>query len=203
MRPKDKTKASNKKKYSSWGGLLRDIIFIIAVIVVYVSISQLALGLWSPMVAVESGSMIPHIEVGDIILVQSIDRTQIITYETGKNINYTSYGEYGDVILYKPNGMEGVTPIIHRAMYYVEQGEPMWQGGPPAPHAGYITKGDHECSNPYYDQMALFEGGRIIQPVKKEWVIGVARFYRIPLLGYVSIIPRNPGILFQPSPCNP
>ncbi len=184
-------------------GLLRDIIFVVAVVAIFASVSHLALGLWAPMVAVESGSMIPHIEVGDIIFVQSIDRTQIITYEEGENINYTSFGEYGDVILYKPNGIEGVTPIIHRAMYYVEQGAPMWQGGPPAPHAGYITKGDNVITNPAYDQClgsgAGCEGmfglrdpeGRPMQPVKKEWIIGVARFYRIPLLGYVSIIPRK------------
>ncbi len=173
-------------------GLLRDIIFVVAVVAIFASLSHLVLGLWSPMVAVESGSMIPHIEVGDIIFVQSIDRTQVITYEDGKNINYTSFGEYGDVILYKPNGIEGVTPIIHRAMYYVEQGQPMWTGGPPAPHAGYITKGDNIRTNPAYDQMALLDPeGRVMQPVEKEWVIGVARFYPIPYLGYVSIIPRK------------
>jgi signal peptidase len=173
-------------------GLLRDIIFVVAVVAIFASVSHIALGLWAPMVAVESGSMIPHIQIGDIIFVQSIDRTQIITYETGKNTSYTSFGNFGDVILYKPNGIEGITPIIHRAMYYVEQGEPMWQGGPPAPHAGYITKGDNTLTNPAYDQMALLDPkGNIIQPVKKEWVIGVARFYRVPWLGYVSIIPRK------------
>ncbi len=188
---KEKIKEFNNSK-NPVVGLLRDIIFVVAVVAIFASISHIALGLWSPMVAVESGSMIPHIEIGDIIFVQSIDRTQVITYDTGKNSNYTSFGEYGDVILYKPNGIEGITPIIHRAMYYVEQGQPMWEGGPPAPHAGYITKGDNTRTNPAYDQMALLDPeGNIIQPVKKEWVIGVARFYRIPYLGYVSIIPRK------------
>ncbi len=187
----EKIKEFNNSKNPAVG-LLRDIVFVVAVVAIFASVSHLVLGLWSPMVAVESGSMIPHIEVGDIIFVQSIDRTQVITYEDGKNTNYTSFGEYGDVILYKPNGIEGVTPIIHRAMYYVEQGQQMWPGGPVAPHAGYITKGDNTKTNPAYDQMALIDPeGRIMQPVKKEWVIGIARFYRIPLLGYVSIIPRK------------
>ena len=169
-------------------GLLRDVLFVIAVVVVFSSVSHIALGLWTPMVAVESGSMIPHIQIGDIIFVQSIDRTQIITNEMGKEAGYKSFGEFGDVILYKPYGKEGATPIIHRAMYYVEKDEPMWNGGPPAPHAGYITKGDNIYTNPSYDQQGSIS---YQQPVKKDWVIGAARFYRVPLLGYVSLIPRK------------
>lgn len=183
----EKIKEFNKSE-NPWIGLLRDFLFVISFVAVFASLSHIALGLWTPMVAVESGSMTPHIQIGDIIFVQSIDRTQIITYETGKETGYTSFDDYGDVILYKPKGMEGVTPIIHRAMYYVEEGEPMWPGGPPAPYAGYITKGDNTITNPAYDQQGSIS---YLQPVKKEWVIGVARFYRIPVLGYVSIIPRK------------
>ncbi|MCZ7394626.1 MAG: S26 family signal peptidase [Candidatus Methanoperedens sp.] len=183
----EKIKEFNKSE-NPWVGLLRDFLFVIFVVAIFASVSHIALGLWAPMVAVESGSMIPHIQIGDIIFVQSSDRTQIITYETGKNTNYTSFDEYGDVILYKPYGREGVTPIIHRAMYYVEEGKSMWDGGPPAPYAGYITKGDNTRTNPAYDQQGSIS---YLQPVKKEWVIGVARFYRIPVLGYVSIIPRK------------
>ena len=169
-------------------GLLRDFLFVISVVAIFSSISQIALGLWTPMVAVESGSMIPHIQIGDIIFVESINRTEIITYEAGKQRDYSSFNEYGDVILYKRYGREGTTPIIHRAMYYVEKGEPMWTGGPAAPHAGYITKGDNTRTNPSYDQQGDIS---YQQPVKKEWVKGVARFYRVPFLGYVSLIPRK------------
>lgn len=171
-----------------WAGMLRDVLFVIAVVVVFASVSRVALGLWTPMVAVESGSMIPHIQIGDIILVESIDRTDIMTYEDGKKSNYSSFDNYGDVILYRPFGRDGVTPIIHRAMYHVEKGDSMWPGGPSAPHAGYITKGDNANTNPSYDQQ-----GRIsyLQPVKKEWIIGVARFYRVPILGCVSLVPRG------------
>lgn len=73
-------------------------------------------------------------------------------------------------------------------MYYVEKGEPMWADGPPAPHAGYITKGDNPKTNPLYDQQGSISA---YQPVKKEWVIGVARFYRVPFVGYVSLLPRK------------
>ncbi len=184
---KEKIKSFNESD-NYFVGLLRDILFVISVVVIFASVSHIALGLWTPMVAVESGSMIPHIQIGDIIFVQSIDRTQIITNKMGKESGYKSFGDYGDVILYKPYGKEGATPIIHRAMYYVETGQPMWAGGPPAPNAGYITKGDNIYTNPSYDQQGSIS---FKQPVKKEWVIGVARFYRVPLLGYVSLIPRK------------
>src|SRR5659263_190093 len=133
----------SKETESFWVGLRKDFIFVLAIIVIFVAVSKIAMGLYTPMVAVESGSMIPHIQIGDIIFVESIDRTEIITNEEGKKLNYSSFDEYGDVILYKPRGIEGGTPIIHRAMYYVNKGENMWPGGPAAPYSGYITKGDN------------------------------------------------------------
>jgi signal peptidase len=185
-----------KQSDNFWIGLLRDFLFVAAVVVIFSSISYTTLGLWTPMVAVESGSMIPHIRIGDIIFVESIDRTKIVTYAEGKKINYTSFDDYGDVILYRPYGKEGVTPIIHRARYYVEKDEPMWDGGPPAPWAGYITKGDNPSTNPLFDQQG---GISYNQPVKKEWVIGKARFERIPFLGCISLIPRGNFACFTPS----
>jgi signal peptidase len=65
-------------------------------------------------------------------------------------------------------------------MYHVEAGEPMWEGGPAAPHAGYITKGDH---NKIIDQKCA---DLCAEPIREEWVIGVAR-YRIPYAGYVRL----------------
>jgi len=183
-----------KESESFWAGLLRDLVFVITVVVIFASVSKIALGLYTPMVAVESGSMIPHIQIGDIIFVESIDRTEIITNEAGKKLNYLSFDEYGDVILYKPRGMEGTTPIIHRAMYYINESEPMWPGGPLAPHAGYITKGDNSRTNAAYDQQGSISH---LQPIKKEWVIGKARFSRVPLLGCISLIPRGNFACFK------
>ena len=185
-----------KESDNFWIGLLRDFLFVAAVVAIFSSVSYTALGLWTPMVAVESGSMIPHIQIGDIIFVESISRTEIVTYENGKNSAYKSFDDYGDVILYRPYGKEGVTPIIHRARYFVEKGEPMWNGGPDAPHAGYITKGDNTKTNPSFDQQG---GISYNQPVKKDWVIGKARFKRIPLLGCISLIPRGNFNCFKPS----
>ncbi len=67
-------------------------------------------------------------------------------------------------------------------MYYVETGEPMWDGGPAAPHAGYITKGDNKVTNKQYDQQGICR-----EPVREEWVIGVARF-RLPYAGHVRLV---------------
>jgi len=45
--------------------LAKDIIFVAVVVGAISLLSQLALGLWTPMVAVESGSMVPNLNVGD------------------------------------------------------------------------------------------------------------------------------------------
>jgi len=183
-----------KESDGFWAGLLKDFLFVLTVVVIFASVSKIAFGLYTPMVAVESGSMIPHIQIGDIIFVQSIDRTEIITNEAGKKMNYMSFDEYGDVILYKPHGIEGATPIIHRAMYYVNKSEPMWAGGPAAPYSGYITKGDNKITNAAFDQQGSISPGL---PIKKEWVIGKARFSRLPLLGCISLIPRGNFACFK------
>lgn len=171
-----------------WISLLRDFLSVVFIVAIFSSISYITLGRATPMVAVESESMYPHIHIGDIIITQSIDRTQITTYENGMKTGYSSFDDFGDVILYKKFGNEKGDPIIHRAMYYVEKGEPMWKGGPPAPHAGYITKGDNTKTNPSYDQQGSVSYN---QPVKEEWVIAVARFYPVPVMGCFSLIPRG------------
>ncbi len=183
-----------KESDNFWIGLSRDFLSVLIVFVMISAIFYITMGLFSPVVAVESGSMTPHIQIGDIIFVESADRTKIITYDKGKEKGYSTFDEYGDVILYKPRGKEGVTPIIHRAMFFVREGEPMWPGGPSAPFAGYITKGDNPKTNPAYDQQ-----GSISQhiPVKPEWVIGVARFDSIPLLGCVPMALRGTFTCFK------
>ncbi|VVB90028.1 Uncharacterised protein [uncultured archaeon] len=177
-----------KESDNFWIGLLRDFLSVLIVLVMISSLFYITMGRFSPMVAVESGSMMPHMQIGDYIFIQNVDRAKIITYDVGKEMGYSSFDEYGDVILYKPLGKDSITPIIHRAMYYVEKGEAMWSGGPSAPHSGYITKGDNSKTNPSYDQQGSIS---YMQPVKKEWVIGVARFDRIPLLGCASLASRG------------
>ena len=163
-----------------WIGLTRDLLFVAGMIILIMVVSQITLGTPRPAVAVESGSMLPNIGIGDVVLIQDIDRTDIITYSQGSSSGYESFDKYGDVILYRKFGSTADTPIIHRAMYWVDEGEPMWNNGPLAPHAGYITKGDN---NRDIDQVA---STRKNTPIKEEWVIGVARWH-IPWVGYLSL----------------
>ena len=162
-------------------------------------------GLWPPMVAVESGSMYPHMQRGDLVFVMEEHRlspdaayaeTGVVTYETGEQTGYTKFKLAGDVIVYQPSGNEQVTPIIHRARFWVNESEnwvangkadPAALGGAetcggvrncPAPYAGFITKGDN---NGRYDQVSGLSG-----PVKPSWVVGTAEF-RIPWLGKIRL----------------
>lgn len=175
---------SVQEQENTWVSLGKDLLSVVAVVIIFMVISKLAFGLWTPMVAVESGSMEPHMQIGDIIFIKSIDKTNITTNEERKNTDYKSFENYGNVILYRPYGEEGATPIIHRAMYRVEAGEPMWKDGPPAPYSGYITKGDNVITNSHYDQEGQISYN---MPVKDEWIIGTAQ-YRIPYLGYVRLL---------------
>jgi signal peptidase len=153
------------------------LIFAIIIVTIHVS-AYTATGTWQMGFAMVSMSMEPNMLVGDIILVQSSQRTSIITYEDGKIRNYRSFNDYGDVIIYHPNGMTSGR-IMHRAMYWVDKGAEM-PDGKPAPNAGYITKGDN---NLYHDQDTRAFG---YEPVRPEGVIAVPKA-RIPYLGYLKI----------------
>jgi len=158
-------------------------------------------GVWPPMVAVESGSMEPNMQVGDLVFVtdperlapDAADGAGVVTHELGREADYRTFGSYGSVIIYSPPG-RSASPIIHRAMFHVEAGENWYDRADdryhgatdceslqycPAPHDGYITLGDN---NGGYDQAR-----GLAPPVKAEWVTGVARV-RIPYLGYVRLL---------------
>jgi signal peptidase I len=83
-------------------------------------------GNWPPVYVVESSSMqhgttdiVGLINTGDLVLAQRLPTDQITPYVTGLQSGYSTYGEYGDVLLYFPNG-QSATPIIHRALLYLE-----------------------------------------------------------------------------------
>ena len=169
-------------KSESIVAVIKDIVSSVLIVGVIVFTVYLIAGTWPVVVAVESGSMEPHISEGDIVFLLGTERVNITTYEEGKEIDYKTFEEYGDVIVYEPNGNEHATPIIHRAMDLVDEGEIMVpKGYREAPHSGYTTKGDH---NKHYDQAGS------LNPVKPEWVIGVAKF-RIPYMGYVTLYMRR------------
>ena len=164
-----------------------------------------ASGIWPPLVAIESGSMEPHIQKGDLVFVMEQQRfpgdgehgdTGVVTAAAGRETGYRMFAGCGDVIVFEPGGSEAQTPIIHRAMLWVEDGERWYNranksfiggadsceelDGCPAPYAGFITKGDN---NGNYDQMHRGSRGTIVKP---EWVIGTAEL-RAPHLGKIRL----------------
>jgi signal peptidase len=149
---------------------------VVVAVLVFAVISGHLLGIsaWT----IESGSMEPNMHIGDLVFTQNVPSTGIVAHKDGATSGYKTFGDYGNVILYRRYGRTGVAPIIHRAISYAEAGEPMWEGGPIAPHAGYITKGDN---NAVIDQYGLCN-----VPIREEWVIGVARF-RVPYAGHVRL----------------
>lgn len=81
---------------------------------------------WPPMYVVESDSMqhgtsdhVGLINTGDLVLAQRTTLPAIQPYLAAMRSGYTTYGEFGDVILYLPNGLTSATPIIHRALLYL------------------------------------------------------------------------------------
>jgi len=182
----DQTRERTKKLWETdnyWLALLRDIIVAFLVVAVILSIVYWYSGSLSPLVAVQSGSMEPHINIGDVVFNRALSRVSVVTYNDGKATNYQSFGNYGDVIVYRPNGDENLTPIIHRAMYWVNAGDRL-PNNQTAAHAGFITKGDH---NQDYDQPYLYGGMPSVEPVKPEWIIGVAQQPAIPWIGNLRL----------------
>jgi signal peptidase len=81
---------------------------------------------WPPIYVVESNSMqhapgdqLGLIYAGDLILAQKSTIPSATTYYAGVQTGYSTYGEYGDVLLYYPYGLSTGTPIIHRAILYL------------------------------------------------------------------------------------
>jgi len=170
--------------------LLRDILWIGSVVGGIGLALILVCGTWPAVVAIESKSMDPHMKMGDLVVVVQKDRYgSFRTWQDGSVSNYTMFEEYGDVIIYRPNGMTNITPIIHRAIQYVGAGKVMEIKGKTlainytAIHPGYITWGDN---NPLPDQFYDFPKIGIMEPVRDEWVVGKALF-TIPLVGYLPL----------------
>ncbi len=49
-----------QEQENPWVSLGKDLLSVVAVLIAFMVLSKLAFGLWTPMVAVESGSMEPH-----------------------------------------------------------------------------------------------------------------------------------------------
>jgi len=141
----------------------KDILFAVLVISLGVSIG-LSIGLYE----VTSGSMAPEIETGETVFIFHSSHDTFIS-------------DSGSIIVFKDSLQSGPEKyILHRTVYYAEEGENWVEEVPdnylltqscetesfcPAPHSGYITRGD---ANEYYDQSTS-----ISPPVKKDDIIGV------------------------------
>ncbi|MDV2481041.1 S26 family signal peptidase [Methanoculleus sp. Wushi-C6] len=168
--------------------LARDLLWVVAVVGGIALALYLIAGTWPAVVTIESESMVPNMNVGDLVLVVDEDRFGgLTTWDEGRLAGHSSFGDYGDVIVYRPNGADSVHPIIHRAMTYVDTAAVEESGLAEYytnPHGGYITKGDN---NPYIDQGNLrIVGVGVVEPVQKEWIVGKA-LVSVPLVGYLPL----------------
>ena len=190
----------------SWRLFVRDLLTsVVAVLLVGAYLFAIS-GVWPPLVAVESGSMQPNMAQNDLVFVMEEHRfpgagatgaTGVVTAASGEDSGHRMFGRVGDVIVYKPNGSMDRTPIIHRAMFWVEEGED-WVARAndsnlaktdscadietcPAEHAGFVTKGDN---NGAYDQVP--GRGAHTGVVSPDWVVGTAEV-RIPGLGWLRL----------------
>jgi signal peptidase len=190
---------------AGWGTLLLDIVSVFGSVALVAGLLFAISGVWPPLVAIESGSMEPNIQTNDLVFVMNEERfagpgsqgdTGVVPAQAGGRTGYSTFQQPGDVIVYHPDGDTRATPIIHRAMLWVEDGEnwydeadPDYVGGAdscaeltgcPADNAGFITKGD---ANAGYDQVGV---DPLSSPVRPRWIVGTAEA-RVPLLGNIRL----------------
>jgi signal peptidase len=109
-----------------WKGLGRDALIAVIIVALFLGGLYLYAGVWPPLVVVESSSMehgsqassLGVIDTGDMVFQQVVStRSAVITYVEGRASGYMTYGDYGDVIIFRRVGTP--TPIIHRAIMFV------------------------------------------------------------------------------------
>lgn len=130
MAEAERAPASKPKKYGSGILFLRDAGVALLLVVLVLVMMWAYTGLWPPLVVVESNSMmhgddnlsnVGTIDTGDLVLVRKVAAADgVETYMDGVVSNHRTYGDYGDVVIYKRGGSETQTPIIHRAIIYLE-----------------------------------------------------------------------------------
>lgn len=211
--------------------IVRDVVIALIAVFIVLMLLWSYTGQWfqAPMVAIESGSMeheppkypappfgrLGTIDAGDMVLVKKVYTVDDIVVHGSEfggaqatdDQQYFTYGDWGDVIIYKPRGQDGVSQIIHRAMCWVdvfeyngktrytieeygvynvsffdipELGLYNHKPQPDWSHSGYLTKGDN---NAVIDQISSI----CPEPVKVEWVTGKARS-EIPWLGTINLL---------------
>ncbi len=121
-------KPHEKAPEEGWKGWARDIAIAVVIMAVVLGGIYAYTGVWPPLVVVESSSMqhsdtassIGVIDTGDLVFVQvAPTRADVTTYLQGRASGYATYGDYGDVIIFRLARDPSATPIIHRAIMYV------------------------------------------------------------------------------------
>jgi len=213
---------SENKKIS----LIRDVVIAVIAVLIILTLLWAYTGQWfgAPMVAIESGSMmhanesfgrLGTIDAGDMVLLVKVNkRSDVVTYgsakEQGKE-GLQTYGNYGDVVIYRKYGNPADEQIIHRAMCWAEYNEEdgtytvedynlyhvktitipelglsNWVQvdslGKRINHSGYFTKGDNPFTNTVCDQT----GGICSELIKPEWISGKARG-ELPWIGTINL----------------
>jgi len=202
--------------------ILRDVIVAFLVVFILLMILWSYTGQWfgAPMVAIESGSMmhldeefgrVGYIDAGDMVLLVKVnEKSDVLTRgsslggEEAKGLDgYKSYGDFGDVIIYKKYGKTDEDQIIHRAICWIEYNEDktysvleygienansvtikeIGLNNYKPLHSGFITQGDNPITNDRCDQA----GGICGDPIKPEWITGKARF-ELPWIGTINLL---------------
>jgi signal peptidase len=123
-----RTQDEDDEEEGGWKSWLRDVAIAVIIMVVILAAIYAYTQVWPPLVVVESSSMqhsdstsyLGVIDTGDLVFVQAApSRTDVVTYVQGRASGYSTYGDYGDVIIFRLYYSPGETPIIHRAIMYV------------------------------------------------------------------------------------
>ncbi|MCF2140883.1 MAG: signal peptidase I [Candidatus Lokiarchaeota archaeon] len=141
------------------------------------AVVKLALHTDYPLVVVTSESMLPDIEVGDLLVVKGVDPSEIIPGDhenrTGSIIIYDTHGIWGDHAISEP--------VVHRVVgsYYNDTDNRYY----------FITQGDNNFDT---DPPGMINGKSEI-PVPEDNVLGVV-IYQIPKVGKVKMFLDNSGL---------
>jgi hypothetical protein len=111
------------------------LIVIIAAVVIICSVFggiNLKSGLDHPSTTVNSqsmqhgvGSQLGIVDTGDIIIMKNSDKVDIRSFVEGYKEGFTSFGDYGHVIIYERGGNQN--PVIHRAILWLDyNGDHTW-----------------------------------------------------------------------------
>ena len=176
---------------------VRDRLGPVRVVVLVALVLVVVTGTWPPLVAVESSSMSPAVERGDLVVVTAADRfpwnepVGSDSIEDTRSAPPERFGRAGDVVVFAaPVGRD--RPILHRVAFHVSAGEDWTKRGDPAmveetcddlgtcpaPYDGYVTYGD---ANGRYDQSVG------IAPVVREDRIHAKALVAIPAVGHLRL----------------